>query len=234
MQNKKVIPALKAAFPYTIPIFAGYWFLGLAYGLLMNKSGFAFYWPMLMAMTIFSGSVEFVAVKMLLGSFHPLQSFLMAFLICARHLFYGISMLDKFKGMGWKKFPLIYGMSDETFSVEYTAKVPEGIDKGWFLLWITILDYSYWATGATLGGLFGGLITFNAKGLDFVMTAMFVTIFMEQWMKEKNHIASIAGIVISVVCLNIFGAEHFVIPAMIVMLLVFFGVRSKLEVKVKS
>lgn len=226
--------ALKAAFPYTLPIFAGYWFLGLAYGLLMNKSGFAFYWPMLMAMTIFSGSVEFVAVKMLLGSFHPLQSFLVALLICARHLFYGISMLDKFKGLGWKKFPLIYGMSDETFSVEYTAKIPEGVDKGWFMLWVTVLDYSYWVTGATMGGLFGGLLTFNAKGLDFVMTAMFVTIFMEQWMKEKNHTASIIGLLVSILCLVLFGAEHFVIPAMIAMLLVFFGLRSKLEIKLEN
>lgn len=223
------LPALKAAFPFTIPIFAGYWFLGLAYGLLMNKSGFAFYWPMLMAMTIFSGSVEFVAVKMLLGQFHPLQSFLVALLICARHLFYGISMLDKFKGLGWKKIPLIYGMSDETFSVNYTAKIPDGIDHGWFMLWVTVLDYCYWVTGATIGGLCGDLLTFNTRGLDFVMTAMFVTIFMEQWLKERNHVASVAGIAISIACLIVFGSEHFVIPAMTAMLLVFFGIRGKLE-----
>ncbi len=125
----KCLAALKAAFPYTLPIFAGFWFLGLAYGLLMNKSGFAFYWLMVMAMTIFSGSLEFVAVGMLRSTFHPLQAFVIALLICARHLFYGISMLDKFKGLGWKKFPLIYGMCDETFSINYTAKIPEGIDR---------------------------------------------------------------------------------------------------------
>ncbi len=226
--------ALRAAFPFTLPIFAGFWFLGLAYGLLMNKSGFAFYWPMLMAMTIFSGSVEFVAVKMLLGSFHPLQSFLVALLICARHLFYGISMLDKFKGLGWKKFPLIYAMCDETFSINYTAKIPDGIDRGWFMLWVTILDYSYWVTGATIGGIFGDLLTFNTRGLDFVMTAMFVTIFMEQWLKEKNHAASILGVAISVLCLIVFGSERFIIPAMTVMLLVFFGIRSKLEPKLEK
>lgn len=229
--NGKCLPALKAAFPNTIPIFAGFWFLGLAYGLLMNKSGFAFYWPMLMAMTIFSGSVEFVAVKMLLGQFHPLQSFMVALLICARHLFYGISMLDKFKGLGWKKFPLIYGMCDETFSINYTAKIPKGIDRGWFMLWVTVLDYGYWVTGATLGGLFGDLLTFNTRGLDFVMTAMFVTIFMEQWLKERNHVASVGGIILSIACLAVFGAEHFVIPAMVSMLLLFFGIRGKLEPK---
>lgn len=228
-QNSKWRPALRAAFPYTIPIFAGFWFLGLAYGLLMNKSGFAFYWPMLMAMTIFSGSVEFVAVKMLLGQFHPLQSFLIALLICARHLFYGLSMLDKFKNTGWKKFPLIYGMCDETFSINYTARIPDGVDHGWFMLWVTVLDYFYWVTGATIGGLVGDFITFSTRGLDFVMTAMFVTIFMEQWMKERSHVASILGLAVSALCLAVFGGSRFVIPAMTVMLLLFMGLRSKLE-----
>ena len=158
--------ALRAAFPHTVPIFVGFWFMGIAYGLLMNKSGFSFYWSMLMAMTIFSGSVEFVAVKLLLSPFNLVQSFVIALFICARHLFYGISMLDRFKGMGWKKFPLIYGMCD-----------------GWFMLWVTVLDYTYWVTGAALGGIFGTWVSFRTKGLDFVMTAMFVVIFMEQWMK---------------------------------------------------
>lgn len=233
-QNNKWRPALKAAFPYTIPIFAGFWFLGMAYGLLMNKSGFAFYWPMLMAMTIFSGSVEFVAVKMLQGSFHPLQSFLIALLICARHLFYGLSMLDKFKHTGWKKIPLIYGMCDETFSINYTAKIPEGVDRGWFMLWVTVLDYLYWVTGATLGALVGNWIKFDTRGLDFVMTAMFVTIFMEQWMKERSHVASIAGLVVSALCLLLLGGSRFVIPAMAFMLLFFMGLRSKLDVNRKE
>lgn len=175
--------ALRAAFPHTVPIFVGFWFMGIAYGLLMNKSGFSFYWSMLMAMTIFSGSVEFVAVKLLLSPFNLVQSFVIALFICARHLFYGISMLDRFKGMGWKKFPLIYGMCDETFSVNYTARVPQGVDHGWFMLWVTVLDYTYWVTGAALGGIFGTWVSFRTKGLDFVMTAMFVVIFMEQWMK---------------------------------------------------
>jgi 4-azaleucine resistance transporter AzlC len=226
--------ALKAAFPYTLPIFAGFWFLGLAYGLLMNKSGFAFYWPMFMAMTIFSGSTEFIAVKMLLGHFHPLQSLLIALLIGARHLFYGISMLEKFKGQGWKKFFLIYGMCDETFSINYTAKIPKNVDKGWFMLWVTVLDYSYWVTGATLGGIFGNLVKFNTKGLGFVMTAMFVTIFMEQWAKESNHIASILGLILSALCLALFGGDRFVIPAMTAILFVSLLLRSTLEPKLEK
>lgn len=223
--------ALRAAFPHTVPIFAGFWFMGIAYGLLMNKSGFSFYWSMLMAMTIFSGSVEFVAVKLLLSPFNLVQSFVIALFICARHLFYGISMLDRFKGMGWKKFPLIYGMCDETFSVNYTARVPQGVDHGWFMLWVTVLDYTYWVTGAALGGIFGTWVSFSTKGLDFVMTAMFVVIFMEQWMKEKRHAASIMGIVISAVCLVIFGSNNFVVPSMAFMLLMFMSLRSKLEIR---
>ena len=205
--------------------------MGIAYGLLMNKSGFSFYWPMLMAMTIFCGSVEFVAVKLLLSPFNLVQSFVIALFICARHLFYGISMLDKFKGMGWKKFPLIYGMCDETFSVNYTARVPQGVDHGWFMLWVTVLDYTYWVTGAALGGIFGTWVSFRTKGLDFVMTAMFVVIFMEQWMKEKRHAASIMGIVISAVCLVIFGSNNIVVPSMAFMLLMFMSLRSKLEIR---
>ena len=222
--------ALRAAFPHTVPIFAGFWFMGIAYGLLMNKSGFSFYWPMLMAMTIFSGSVEFVAVKLLLSPFNLVQSFIIALFICARHLFYGISMLDRFKGLGWKKFPLIYGMCDETFSVNYTARVPQGVDHGWFMFWVTVRDYTYWVTGAALGGIFGTWVAFNTKGLDFVMTAMFVVIFMEQWMKEKRHVASVLGIVISAVCLLIFGSNNFVVPSMAFMLLMFMSLRSKLEI----
>lgn len=227
--NKMWKKALKAAFPYTIPIFAGFWFLGLTYGILMNVSGFSFVWPMLMAMVIFSGSVEFVAVKLLLSPFHPLQAFIMAFMIGARHLFYSISMLDRFKHTGWKKPFLIYFMCDETFSINYTAKIPDDVDKGWFMLWVSLLDFSYWVTGATLGGIFGNLISFSTKGLDFVMTSMFVVIFVEQWLKDKNHTSALLGIVLSVVSLLIFGPENFVIPSMILMLLALTLLRPRLE-----
>ena len=124
--------ALKAAFPYTVPIFAGFWFLALAYGIYMNVSGFSFWYPLLMSITIFGGSLEFVAVSMLLAPFAPVQTFVMAQMVEARHLFYGISMLDQYRNMGWKKIYLIFAMCDETFSINYTAEIPEDVDKGWF------------------------------------------------------------------------------------------------------
>lgn len=202
------------AFPYTIPIFAGFWFLGMTYGIYMNVSGFSFWYPMIMSLVIFAGSIEFVAVNMLLGAFNPLQALAMTLMINARHLFYGISMLDKFRGMGWKKIYLIFGMCDETFSINYTAEIPSDVDRGWFMFFVTLLNHFYWFSGATLGGIFGGLINFNTEGLDFVVTAMFVVIFLEQWLKEKNYTSALAGLGISLLCLMAFGEENFIIPAM--------------------
>ena len=206
--------ALKAAFPYTIPIFSGFWFLGLAYGIYMHASGFSFVYPMIMSALIFGGSLEFVAVEMLLSPFAPVQVLIMTLLIQARHLFYGISMLEKDKGLGWKKFFLIFGMCDETFSINYTAAIPKHVDRGWFLFFVTLLNYVYWVSGATIGGLAGSLLKFDTSGISFVMTAMFVVIFLEQWLKEKNHISSLLGLSVSAICLFFFGADSFMIPAM--------------------
>jgi 4-azaleucine resistance transporter AzlC len=221
--------ALKAAFPYTIPIFAGFWFLGLAYGIYMNVSGFSFVYPMIMSIIIFGGSLEFVAVEMLLSPFAPVQVLIMTLLIQARHLFYGISMLDKFKDMGWKKFYLIFGMCDETFSINYTAKIPEDVDRGWFMFFVTLLNHLYWVSGATIGGLVGSLIHFNTDGISFVMTSMFVVIFMEQWMKEKHHVSAYIGLGAAVLCLLIFGADSFMIPTMIMIIVLLAAFRRPFE-----
>lgn len=207
--------AFVCAFPHTVPILAGFLFLGMTYGIYMNVSGFPFWYPMLMSLTIFAGSVEFVAVNLLLGAFDPLQALAVTLMLNARHLFYGISMLDRYRGQGWKKIYLIFGMCDESFSINYTAEIPEDVDSGWFMLFVTLLNHFYWFFGATLGGVFGSFIHFNTEGLDFVMTAMFVVIFLEQWMKEKKHISAVVGILLSLLCLTAFGADNFVIPAML-------------------
>ena len=212
--NRIRLKALRAAFPHTLPIFAGFWFLGLAYGIYMNVSGFSFIYPMLMSLTIFGGSLEFVAVTMLLAPFAPVQTFVMTLLIQARHLFYGISMLDRFKGLGWKRFYLIFGMCDETFSINYTAEIPENVDRGWFMFFVTLLNHMYWFTGATVGGVVGSLLQFNTEGLDFVMTAMFVVIFMEQWMKERKHYTALIGLGSALACRLLLGADSFMIPTM--------------------
>ena len=224
-----LIKALRAAFPHTIPIMTGFLFLGMTYGIYMNVSGFSFWYPMFMSMTIFAGSMEFVTVNLLLGAFHPMQALWMTLMINARHLFYGISMLDKYKGTGFKKLYLIFGMCDESFSINYMADIPEDVDKGWFMTWVTVLNQFYWVLGATLGGIFGSFIVFNTEGLEFVMTALFVVIFLEQWLKEKNHTSAIAGLAISVLCLIFFGKEDFIIPAMLGILGVMTLLRKPLE-----
>ena len=221
--------AFTTAFPYTIPIFTGFWFLGLTYGIYMNVSGFSFWYPMLMSITIFAGSIEFVTVNMLLGAFNPIQALTMTLMINARHLFYGISMLDRFKGTGWKKIYLIYGMCDESFSINCTVTPPEGVDRGWFMFFVTLLNQFYWFFGSTLGGVLGSFIHFNTEGLDFVLTALFVVIFLEQWLKDKDHTSSILGIVLSLLCLIAFGADDFMIPSMIAIAGVLTLLRKPLE-----
>lgn len=223
------IKALKAAFPQTIPIFTGFWFLGMAYGIYMNASGFSFVYPLCMSLLIYGGSLEFVAVEMLLSPFAPLQTFIMALLIQARHLFYGLSMLDKFKGLGWKKYYLIFGMCDETFSVNCSADIPEDVDRGWFYFWVTLLNQFYWSAAATTGGIVGSLLKIDTSGISFVMTAMFVVIFLEQWLKEKEHSASLIGLAVSVLCLAVFGPDSFMVPTMVLIVGLLALLRKPLE-----
>ncbi|WP_080876094.1 AzlC family ABC transporter permease [Oceanobacillus timonensis] len=210
---------LKHAFPKTLPILAGFAFLGIAYGVYMHSLGFPPFYAILMSVLIFAGSMEFVAGSLLLGAFNPLSAFLLTLMINARHLFYGISMLDKFKGTGKKKGYLIYGMCDESFVINHTAHIPPSINKGWFMFYVTLLNQIYWVSGTTIGSLFGSMITFNTDGLEFVMTALFVVIFLDQWMKERNHISSLIGVAASILCLILFGTENFIIPAMLIILI---------------
>lgn len=221
--------ALAAAFPYTVPIFAGFWFLGLTYGIYMNVSGFGFWYPMLMSLTIFAGSVEFVTVNMLLGAFNPVQALAMTLMVNARHIFYGISMLDKYNTAGLKRIYMIFGMCDESFSINYTAKIPEDVDRGWFMFFVTLLNHFYWFSGSTLGGLFGSIVTFNTEGIGFVMTAMFTVIFIEQWLKDKNHLSALLGLALSLLCLFVFGPGKFVVPSMLAILGVLTLLRKPIE-----
>lgn len=221
--------ALRAAFPHTIPIMAGYLFLGMTYGVYMRASGFAVWYPMLTSLSVFAGSMEFVTVSLLLGAFNPIQALTMALMVNARHLFYGIAMLSKYAGAGWKKLYLIFGLSDETFSVNCAVDAPEGVDRHWFMFFITLLDQLYWVAGVTLGALFGSLIAFSTEGIEFVMTAMFVVIFLENWLKEKNHVSSLAGLGLSALCLIAFGADGFIIPAMLAIIGMLTLLRKLLE-----
>lgn len=221
--------ALKAAFPHTLPILAGFLFLGMTYGIYARSAGLPFWYPILTSTLIFAGSAEFMAVSLLLSGFDPLQALIVTLMINARHIFYGIAMLDRYRGLGWKRIYLIFGMCDETFSINCTAEIPPDIDRGWFMFFVTLLDQLYWIGGAALGGIFGSLLHLHAEGLEFVMTAMFAVIFMEQWMKEKRHESAWIGLGVSLACLLIFGSEHFLIPSMLGILGAVTLLRGRLE-----
>lgn len=226
--------ALRAAFPYTIPIFAGFWFLGLTYGIYMNVSGFSFVYPMLMSLTIFAGSVEFITVNLLLGAFNPLQALFLTLMVNARHLFYGLSMLDKFRGLGWKKVYLIFGMCDESFSINYTAQIPPDVDRGWFMFFVTVLNQCYWVAGATLGSLLGYLIQFDTTGIEFVMTALFVVMFLSQWEANRDHRPALIGVGCTFLCLVLLGSENFLLPAMGCIVLAFLALRKRFPQEVSQ
>lgn len=221
--------ALIAAFPNTVPILAGFSFLGMAHGLLMAQNGFNWLYSVGMALIVFGGSLEYVAMELLLSAFDPMAALVTALLVQARHLFYGIAMLDKYKGLGWKRFYLIFGMCDESFSINYTAQIPQGVDRGWFMFFVTLLDQLYWVAANLIGGLLGALITFDANGLDFVMTAMFAVIFLEQLLKEKKHYTALIGLCASVVCLVLLGPDAFLLPAMVGILILLTVFRRPIE-----
>ena len=220
--------AFKAALPRTLPILVGFVFLGMSYGLLMRSKGFSFIYPMFMSMFIFAGSMEFVTANLLLADFNPIYAFLLALMVNARHLFYGISMLEKFDGTGWKKPYLIFGMCDETFSVNCTADLPPDVDRGWFMFFVTLLNQIYWVVSSTAGSLLGYVIHFNTKGIEFVMTALFVVMFLGQWEKKENRVPALVGLIGTAVCLPIFGSKYFIVPAM-VLIVAAFAVGKKIE-----
>ena len=221
--------ALRAAFPHTLPVFTGYVVLGISYGVLITSQGFPFWMPTLTSLTVFAGSMEFVLVNILLGAFDLLQACMMTLMVNARHLFYGIAMLDQYKSLGLKKLYMIFGLTDETFSIVCGMEPPEGVSKSKFMLFVTLLDHSYWVLGCTLGGIFGSLLRFNTKGIDFAMTAMFVVIFLEHWQKEKSRVPAVLGLALPVGCLLIFGADSFMIPAMLAILAALTILRKPLE-----
>lgn len=227
--SQTIKKALRHAFPQTLPILAGFGFLGMSYGIYMSAAGFPWWLPLLISVVVFGGSLQFVMVTMLLSTFAPISTFFMALMIQTRHIFYGLSMLENYKTMGFKKPYLIFGMCDETFSINSSVMLPADADRGWVYLFVTALNQLYWVVGTTVGSVLGQVISLRTEGIDFVMTAMFAVIFLEQWLKEKHHGASVVGVVSSVGCLLIFGAQSFIIPTMLCMLVLLAVFRHPIE-----
>ena len=220
MNNRK---SPKEAIKLTLPIMTGYIFLGFAFGLLMKSKGYPDYYPILMSVFIYSGALEYAAVPLLAQPFDPIGSFVLGIMLSARHLFYGLPMLDKYKGCKAKPF-LIFGLTDETFSLLSTMEV-EKERRSSFYLQVTAFDYFYWNFGTFLGTMFGGLVSFSLEGLDFALTALFIVLLIEQMKDRKGRISGMAGLLSSAIVLLVFGAENMAIMSMIAILMILLGTR---------
>ena len=219
----------RQAFWDSLPVMAGYLVLGFGFGVLLERAGYPFYWAVLMSAVIYAGSMQYVAVSLLSGGASLLVCALMTLTVNARHLFYGIAMLEKYRGLGRARPYLIFSLTDETFSL-VSRPLPAGLDRRCYYLTLSILNHGYWIAGSALGGLFGQLVSFDSRGIDFAMTALFVVIFVEQWLSSRQHLPALLGLGLSALCLAVFRAD-FVIPAMLCIAAALLLLRRPLERK---
>ncbi len=228
IKKQKFARALSAAFPHTLPVLAGFLVLGIAYGMLMLEKGYGPQWSVLMSAVAFCGSMQFVAITLLTTAFQPLEALILSMLVNARHLFYGLSMLEKYKGFGRVKAFLIYTLCDETFSIVSSVNPPEDVEPKYFYLGISLLNYLYWVFGTLIGGLIGSWMPFDMKGLDFALAALFVVLFLEQLKKRENWLLGMLGIGCALLSRVVFGAENMVLPALVIILVTLLAGRKKL------
>lgn len=211
---------VKSAFVVTLPVLTGYLVLGFGFGIIIKSAGYGIFLAFVMSFLIYAGSMQYVAVGLLTGGASLITAALTTLMVNARHVFYGLSMVDKYKGMGGCKPYLIFSLTDETYSLVCSdnPQIDQNQRKNYYLF-VSLFNHAYWVVGSVVGALVGTLIKFNTDGIDFALTALFLTVFLEQWLTSKNHIPAIIGVVASVLCLIIFGSSNFLIPAMLVIVL---------------
>lgn len=214
---KKLDGEFRFALGKSMPVLLGYVTLGLGYGLYMHNLGFSFLYPTLMALTIYGGSVEFVIANMLVQHFNPLNVLLITLVVGFRQSFYALSMLKQYRHAGWRKWLLIFGLTDETFVINHYTKVPQEMSQVKVNTWITVLDWGYWVLGAFLGGFLGSVFQLQVKGLDFVMTALFIVLALDQFLQEKSHVSSISGVLITIISLLAVGKTYFLIVTLLLL-----------------
>jgi 4-azaleucine resistance transporter AzlC len=206
---------IRKAFTKSLPVMAGYMVLGIGFGILLKDAGYGLFWAFIMSLTIYAGSMQYVAVPFLASGASLITVALTTLMVNARHLFYGLTMIDKYKTAGKKKPYLIFSLTDETYSLLCTDEIPDGVDRHWYQLLVSLFDQCYWILGSVLGSLLKELLAFDTAGIDFSMTALFVTVFVEQWLSTKNHWPAVIGLVSAAACLAIFGPDSFLLPTMI-------------------
>lgn len=223
------IKTFKAAFPHTIPVMTGYLFLGMAFGILLQSKGYGPLWALLMSTVIYAGSMQFVTIGLLTGMFQPLHAAFLTLTVNARHIFYGFSMLGKYHGTGAKKPYLIHTLTDETFTLLCGVEPPPDMNPSRFYFCVSLMDHIYWIVGSVAGALLGSTLTISVRGIDFVMTALFVSIFTEQFLQIRNRIPALIGLVGSLLCRIIFGPESFLLPSMFLLALLLTVFRNPIE-----
>jgi len=233
-KNNSTLAAVKAAFPYTIPVLTGYLCIGIAFGIMISEKGYNFLWAALMSLTIYGGSAQYIAVNFFVPGMSLVSIVVMEFMLNVRHIFYGLSMLEKFEKMGKARGYMIFSLTDETYSLICGTKIPEGVDEKKFLLAIAMMDQSYWIIGSAIGAIAGKLIPFSMEGVDFAMTALFVVIFTDQWLSTKNHIPALIGLGCTFVALKLFGTQNFILISMVAILVLLIGGRKFIEPKSKE
>lgn len=227
-QAKRNGNTVKTAIRASLPVLAGYLVLGIGFGVLLQKQGYGFWWAVLMSLTIYGGSMQYASLDLISGGASLITTALMTLMIQVRHFFYGISMLEKYQNTGRIKPYLIFALTDETYSLVCTG-APEDISPNLYYLVVSLCDQIYWVVGSVIGGILGAALPFDSTGMDFAMTALFVVIFVEQWQSAKSHIPALVGLGVTLVCLLIFGAGRFLIPAMILITLALAVCRGVLE-----
>ena len=200
---------MKKVFKATLPVMAGYIVLGIGFGMLFESKGYGLLWSFLMGAFVYAGSMQYLAVDLLTGGASFIATALATLAVNARHLFYGITMIERYRGAGLKKPYMIFSLTDETYSLVCEGKIDHK-----FFFGVSVLNHIYWVTGCCIGSVIGEFITL--KGIDFALTALFVTVFTEQWLSSRDHTAAVCGVISSVLCLLLFGADRFLIPTMIV------------------
>jgi len=209
--NKK---ALKTVFLDTVPVLTGYLFLGAGFGILLaEQTGKGVLWAFFMSLFMFAGSGQYLAVSLIANGTSLISSAIAMFLVNARHIFYGISLIDTYKGAKGKPY-MIFGLTDETYSLVTQNQPPEGMKRHTYCFLVTLFDHIYWVSGCVIGSIAGNFIPISFEGIEFVLTAMFVTLFTEQWLSNKNHFPAVVGVASTVLCLVIFGKDIFLIPSM--------------------
>lgn len=221
----------KYAFKQSLPVMAGYLVLGMGFGILLKTKGYGAVWAFFMSLFIYAGSMQYVTINLLSAGATVLSAALVTLMVNARHLFYGISMIERYRNTGLYKPYIIFGLTDETYSLVCSGNVPDGVDEKKYFFMLTLLNQCYWIMGSVVGSLIGSLFTFNTAGIEFSMTALFLVVFVDQWKSVKNHTSAIVGVGTSVVCLLIFGAENFLIPTMIAITVILTVLRKKLSIQ---